>query len=143
MLKIIISGKGGQGIQFTALLLSKTAIHAGMYVTMQKSYGPEARGGASQSSVIIDGKPITNPIIKRCDFLVAFNEEAKNTWGTKADKIIYLDNADNMFALGRLLQEIKLFSIDDVIKTLKEEISSKYADRLEINIKNLQKGYNL
>lgn len=141
MLKIIVSGKGGQGIQFLAMLLSKTAIHQGMYVTMQKSYGPEARGGASQSSVIIDEKPITNPIIKHADYLLAFSKEAVDMWGSKAKTVIYKDDINNMEMLGIFIKTIQE-DIEPIIETMKHEISSKYADRIQTNIDNLMKGYN-
>lgn len=141
MLKIIVSGKGGQGIQFLAMLLAKTAIRAGMYVTMQKSYGPEARGGASQASVIIDNNPITNPIIKNADYLIAFTQEGKNTWGHNAKTVIYHDDENNMIMLGRFIKIIGEY-IEPIIETMKHEISSKYADRIQANIDNLMKGYN-
>lgn len=141
MLKLIISGKGGQGIQFIAQLLAKTAISHSMNVTMQKSYGPEARGGASQASVVINEKPITNPVIKQSDYLIAFTKEAVETWGSKSKKVIYNDNANNLFMLGKLLKEIKLFSVDDVIQILRSEISEKYIGRLQDNIDQLKKGF--
>jgi len=139
MLKIIVSGKGGQGIQFLAMILAKTAIHAGMYVTMQKSYGPEARGGSSQSSVIIDNKPITNPIIKNADYLIAFTQDAVNMWTAKT--VIYHDNINNMEMLGIFIKIIGE-DIEDIILTMRKEISSKYADRIQANINNLMKGYS-
>jgi len=139
MLKIIISGKGGQGIQFLAMILAKTAIHASMYVTMQKSYGPEARGGASQASVVIDNKPITNPIIKNADYLLAFTQDAVNMW--KAENVIYHDNINNMEMLGIFIKTIGE-DIEPIIDTMKQEISSKYTDRIQVNIDNLMKGFN-
>lgn len=141
MLKVIVSGKGGQGIQFLAMILAKTAIHEGMYVTMQKSYGPEARGGASQSSVVIDEKPITNPIIKHADYLLAFSKEAVDMWGARAETVIYKDNINNMEMLGIFIKTIQE-DIEPIIETMKHEISSKYADRIQTNIDNLMKGYN-
>lgn len=142
MLKVIISGKGGQGIQFIAQLLAKTAISKGLNVTLIKSYGPEARGGASQASVIIDDNTITNPIIKHANFLLAFSEEAKNTYSSKADITLYFDNINNMEMLGMFIRAIQE-DIEPIIETMKHEISSKYADRIQANIDNLMKGFNL
>lgn len=139
-MKVIVSGKGGQGIQFLAMLLARTAVHQGKYVTLIKSYGPEARGGASQASVVVDEKPITNPIVKKADYLLAFSQEAVDMWGPKAKIVIYHDNMNNMEMLGVFMKEIG-GDIKPIIETMKQEISAKYADRLEGNIKNLERGF--
>jgi len=141
MLKVIVSGKGGQGIQFLAQLVCKDAIHRGMEVTLMKSYGPEARGGASQASFIIDDKPITNPVVKKADYLLAFSEEATDMWGPKAKTIIYRDNIDNMEMLGIFIKTINE-DIESVIETMRHSVSSKYAERIEANIANIMRGFN-
>ncbi len=139
-MKVIVSGRGGQGIQFLAMLLAKTAVHQGMYVTLIKSYGPEARGGASQASVVIDNKPITNPVIKKADFLLAFSQEAVDMWSPRAKNIIYHDDMNNMEMLGLFIKTIDK-NIEPIIETMKHEISFKYADRIEENITNIRKGF--
>jgi len=138
-MKVIVSGKGGQGIQFLAMLLAKTAVHEGKHVTLIKSYGPEARGGASQASVITDINPITNPIVKKADYLLAFSQEAVDMWGPKARNVIYKD-INNMEMLGIFIKTIGE-DIEPIIETMKHEISSKYTDRIEGNIVNLKKGF--
>ncbi len=141
MMKIIISGKGGQGIQFIAQLLAKNAIYKEKQVTLIKSYGPEARGGASQCSLVIDDKPITNPIIKKADYLLAFSKEAVDMWGSRAQTVIYHDNINNMEMLGIFIKIIGE-DIESIIETMKHAISSKYIDRIKLNEENLRKGYN-
>lgn len=140
-MKVIVSGKGGQGIQFLAMLLAKTAVHEGKHVTLIKSYGPEARGGASQASVVISQEPVTNPIVKKADYLLAFSEEAVDMWSSKAKNVIYKD-INNMEMLGIFLKA-NCMKLEPVIETMTKEISAKYADRLEGNIKNLRKGYGI
>ena len=139
-MKVIVGGKGGQGIQFLAMLLAKTAVHQGMNVSMLKSYGPEARGGASQASVITDVNPITNPIIKRADYLLAFSREAVDMWGPRAKNVIYREDMNNMEMLGIFIKTIGE-NIDPIIETMKHEISAKYTDRIEENIRNLRRGF--
>jgi len=141
MMKFIVSGRGGQGIQFLTMLLAKNAIHKGTFVTLIKSYGPEARGGASQCSLVCDDRPITNPIVKKADYLIAFSKEAVDMWGPRAKTVIYYDNMNNMEMLGIFIKTIGE-DIESIIETMKEMISSKYMDRLETNITNLRKGYN-
>ena len=58
--EVRLSGSGGQGLIFAGIILAEAAgIHDGKYVCQTQSYGPEARGGASKSEVVIsDGKSI-------------------------------------------------------------------------------------
>jgi len=139
-MKVIVSGKGGQGIQFLAMLLAKTAIYEGKHVTLIKSYGPEARGGASQASVVISLDPVTNPIVKKADYLLAFSREAVDMWGPRAKNVIYHEDMNNMEMLGLFIKTIG-GDLEPFIETMKAEISAKYADRLETNIVNLRRGY--
>ena len=47
-----LSGTGGQGLVLAGKLLAEAgAIQCGLNVVYTKSYGPEARGGASRSEV--------------------------------------------------------------------------------------------
>jgi len=51
---IIITGFGGQGIVLAGDILGKAAsIYDHKFATMTQNYGPEARGGACSSQVII------------------------------------------------------------------------------------------
>jgi len=75
--EIRLAGFGGQGIVTMGTLL---AIAAGIYddleVAQTQSYGPEARGGACRSDVIISDEPIdyTKPL--SLDLLVALSPAA-------------------------------------------------------------------
>lgn len=74
-----IAGFGGQGVVLSGLILGRAAaIHAGMHATHAQSYGPEARGGAVRSEVVISDKPVVYPrvITGRNDILVALSQEA-------------------------------------------------------------------
>jgi len=139
-MKVIVSGKGGQGIQFLAMLLAKTAVHQDKHVTLIKSYGPEARGGASQASVVISLEPVTNPVVKKADYLLAFSKEGVDMWSPRAKNVIYRENMNNMEMLGIFIKTIGE-DIEPIIETMKHEISSKYTDRIEGNIVNLKKGF--
>jgi len=138
----VVAGFGGQGIQFLTMLLAKTAIHKGLQVTLMKSYGPEARGGASAAYLTISDKYIINPVITKPDWLIAFNEFAYNTWKDKAKNHIFEDDLDNMTMLGKVIKKTEIVDLESVIETMKKEISVKYIDRLNKNIENLNKGYN-
>lgn len=71
------SGAGGQGLITAGIILAEAAsIHEGKQSVQSQSYGPEARGGASKSEVIISDSPIDYPKVTKCDALLALTQEA-------------------------------------------------------------------
>ncbi len=68
------SGAGGQGLGLAGRILSQAAILDGMHVCQTQSYGPEARGGASRTDVIISNKEILYPECRELDVLLAMNQ---------------------------------------------------------------------
>src|SRR5512135_2280078 len=60
--EIALSGSGGQGIVLAGKILAEAAsIYDGKEAVMTQSYGPEARGGASKTEVIISSVHIDYP----------------------------------------------------------------------------------
>ena len=53
MWQISLSGTGGQGLILAGIILAEAAILDGKEAIQTQSYGPEARGGASKSEVLI------------------------------------------------------------------------------------------
>ena len=52
--RFLLSGSGGQGVITMAILLAGAAVLYEKRIAVQsQSYGPEARGGATRSDVII------------------------------------------------------------------------------------------
>jgi 2-oxoglutarate ferredoxin oxidoreductase subunit gamma len=71
------SGAGGQGLITAGIILAEAAsIHEGKQAVQSQSYGPEARGGASKSEVIIDDVPVDYPKATKVDALLALTQEA-------------------------------------------------------------------
>jgi 2-oxoglutarate ferredoxin oxidoreductase subunit gamma len=71
------SGAGGQGLITAGIIMAKAAsIYEGKEAVQSQSYGPEARGGASKSEVIISDTVIDYPKVTRCDALLAMTQEA-------------------------------------------------------------------
>ena len=71
------TGSGGQGLITAGIIMAKTAsIFEGKQAVQSQSYGPEARGGASKSEVIISDEPIDYPKVTRCDALLAMTQQA-------------------------------------------------------------------
>ena len=77
---VCLSGSGGQGLILAGVLLAHAAVNDGKYVTMTSSYGPEARGGASRSSLVISDKPIDYPMPDKLDVLLTLNQESCNCY---------------------------------------------------------------
>ncbi len=75
--QIRVGGFGGQGVILAGTILGKAgAIYDNKYATMSRSYGPEARGGACSSQILISDEPITYPYVIKADVLVALSQEA-------------------------------------------------------------------
>ena len=76
-LEIRLAGSGGQGLILAGLILAEAVgIHEGKFVTQTQSYGPEARGGASRSEVVISDQEIDYPQAVKPDILLCMNQAA-------------------------------------------------------------------
>ncbi|MEI7430486.1 MAG: 2-oxoacid:acceptor oxidoreductase family protein [Betaproteobacteria bacterium] len=73
---ICISGTGGQGIVLAGIILAEAAILEDKHSIQIQSYGPEARGGASKSEVIISDQEIDYPKVLTADVLLAMSQQA-------------------------------------------------------------------
>ena len=79
--EIRLSGFGGQGIILSGYILGKAAsIFDVKSAVMTQSYGPEARGGACTSNVVIEDKTIAYPDVSHPNVLVLLSQEAYNTY---------------------------------------------------------------
>jgi 2-oxoglutarate ferredoxin oxidoreductase subunit gamma len=85
--EIRFSGFGGQGIILAAVILGRAAaLYDGKHAVQTQVYGPEARGGASMSAVIIDDEPILYPEVSVPDLYVIMSQEGFERYGAKAPK---------------------------------------------------------
>ena len=76
-LEIRVSGFGGQGIILAGFIIGKAAsIFDGKEATMAQAYGPEARGSACSSQVIISDAAIHFPYVSETSILTAMSQEA-------------------------------------------------------------------
>ena len=92
--QIRLSGSGGQGVITAAIIYAEAAVSAGMEAVQSQSYGPEARGGASKSEVIIDDiHPIFHPHVKTPDVVLAMTQKAADKYygDLHSDGILILD----------------------------------------------------
>lgn len=76
-MEIRIAGFGGQGVMLCGHILGKAAaIYGNKFAVMTQSFGPEARGGAASSCLIISDEKILYPYLGRPDIFVAMSQEA-------------------------------------------------------------------
>jgi len=74
--EIRITGYGGQGVILTGYIFGKAgAIFGGLHSTMTQSFGPEARGSACASALVVDEKIIAYPYLTKTDILIALSKE--------------------------------------------------------------------
>ncbi len=77
--EIRLAGEGGQGMILAGIILAEAAaIYDGKQATQTQSYGPEARGGASRSEVVISDGEIDHPEVLSADVVVALSQAAYN-----------------------------------------------------------------
>ena len=79
--EIRICGFGGQGVILAGFIIGKAACVFSDYNAVQsQSYGPEARGGAARSEVIVSDEKIGYPRPTGVDLFVAMAQEAFDTY---------------------------------------------------------------
>ncbi len=93
--EIRLAGSGGQGLILAGLILAEAAvIYDGKNACQTQSYGPEARGGASKSEVVIDTEEIDYPKVIAADALLTMSQEACDKYyhDLKRDGLFIVDS---------------------------------------------------
>jgi len=93
--EVRIAGFGGQGVILAGIIVGKAAsIFDGINAVQTQSYGPEARGGASKTEVVISDEEIQYPKVMSPDILVAMSHEALITYihDLKDEGILIIDS---------------------------------------------------
>jgi 2-oxoglutarate ferredoxin oxidoreductase subunit gamma len=77
MAEIRFSGFGGQGIIRCGLITGKAiSLYDKKHATMTQSFGPEARGSACSSQVVVSADRVLYPYITTPEILVSMSQEA-------------------------------------------------------------------
>jgi 2-oxoglutarate ferredoxin oxidoreductase subunit gamma len=83
--EIRFSGFGGQGIILSAVIIGRAAVmYDNKFAVQTQVYGPEARGGASMSQVVIDDEQILYPKVSVPDIYVIMSQEGFEKYGASA-----------------------------------------------------------
>ncbi len=163
---IRLCGKGGQGIMLSGFVLGKAAsvFHDYNAVQMQ-SYGPEARGGAARSEVVISDEEIGYCGLYQADYMMVMSQEAYNKYNEDLadDAVLLLDDdlvtevehdyigvpctaiaedigakiVANIVMLGAFNEAGDLVPHDSLEKSVEDSVPSKFKD---LNLKALNRG---
>ncbi len=93
--EIRLAGEGGQGMILAGVILAEAAsIYDRKMAVQTQSYGPEARGGASKSEVVIADGEIDHPEVLAADVVVTLSQEAyeKYAAGVKPGGLLIVDD---------------------------------------------------
>jgi 2-oxoglutarate ferredoxin oxidoreductase subunit beta len=90
-----LSGAGGQGLILAGVIYGRAAsIYDGKNAVQTQSYGPEARGGASKSDIVVSEDPIDYPLAEKLDLLLCLNQESCDKYfpELKKDGVLIVDS---------------------------------------------------
>jgi 2-oxoglutarate ferredoxin oxidoreductase subunit gamma len=74
--EIRITGFGGQGVVLSGHIIGHAcAVNAGEHATMIQSFGPEARGSACSSTLVVSDSEVLYPYIHRPDVFIVMSGE--------------------------------------------------------------------
>ena len=75
--EVKIAGFGGQGIVLAGTIIGRgAAIYDGKHATLTRSFGPEARGGASSVQLVISEEPVHFPYVTQPDVMAILSQGA-------------------------------------------------------------------
>ncbi len=126
--EIRIGGFGGQGVVTMAVVLGEaSALHDHKKVVQTQSYGPEARGGASKSELVIDDEEIDYPKVLNPDVFVAMSRAAylEYVHGLKENGILIIDE-DLVEAEGELPEGVRIYRVP-ATRIADKDLGSKQA----------------
>ncbi len=146
-IEIRLSGSGGQGLIFAGVLLAESVgIYEGKNVAQTQSYGPEARGGASRSDVVIADGPIYYPKSMSLDILIALTQQACDEYypALKEYGVLIVDSGlvrqlptDNAYAIP--FTHIARTEVGTPVVTNVVALGALAAITGIVNVKNLEK----
>lgn len=169
--EIRFSGFGGQGIIRCALISGKAlSLYDGMNASMNQSFGPEARGSACSSQLVVSDERVLYPYITRPQILVSMSQEAYDKYEPelREDGLLIIDTdlvkpkplrgKIEMFAIpstrfaeelgNRIIANLVMLGFFTAVTkvvtpdAMKKALPGLVPDRfLDLNIKAFDKGY--
>jgi len=124
MTEIRLSGFGGQGIIKMGYIIGKAAsLFDSKSATMTQSFGPEARGSACSSQVVVSDDRVLYPYVSVPHILVAMSQEAYSKFESNLDKKGFLLIDEDLVKPGISGAGVKMYSIPST--RIAEEMGNK------------------
>jgi len=92
---IRVCGFGGQGVILCGYVIGRAgALYDNKNSAFTQSYGPEARGGACSSCVVIEPGRIGYPLVKEADYLLCLSKEGYEKFGGMVhdNSLVFVDS---------------------------------------------------
>jgi 2-oxoglutarate ferredoxin oxidoreductase subunit gamma len=106
--EIRFAGFGGQGIIKSGIIVAAAAsVYGGKNAVQTQSYGPESRGGACKSEVVISEEDVDFPKVIEPDVLVVMSQHA------------YTEYAENVKPGGTLILDPDMIPREEELKDVK------------------------
>jgi 2-oxoglutarate ferredoxin oxidoreductase subunit gamma len=112
MNEIRFSGYGGQGIIRCGLITGKAvSLYDNKFGTMTQSFGPEARGSACSSQLVVSEDRVLYPYITRPEILISMSQDAYEQYEPelREDGILIIDS--DLVKMRPARGKIKAFAI--------------------------------
>ncbi|HKL11918.1 MAG TPA: 2-oxoacid:acceptor oxidoreductase family protein [Clostridia bacterium] len=124
--EIRLTGSGGQGLILAGIILAEAALLQGNNAVQSQSYGPEARGGASKSEVIISKEDIDFPKVNKADILLSLTQIAYDKYkqSTKESATVIVDSTINIDETLKVERIIKIPIIETASNKIGKSIVS-------------------
>jgi 2-oxoglutarate ferredoxin oxidoreductase subunit gamma len=166
--EIRICGFGGQGVILSGFMIGKAASVFMDYNAVQsQSYGPEARGGAARSEIVISDEKIGYPRPTSIDLFVSMSQQAFDSYrdDIRDDTVIVVDPdlvtdydigksvhtvqaqkiaeglgnkiVTNIVMVGAAISIFGLLDIDAVKKSVIDSVPKRFTD---LNVMAFEKG---
>jgi 2-oxoglutarate ferredoxin oxidoreductase subunit gamma len=110
--EVRFAGFGGQGIIKSGIIVAAAAsIHAGKNSVQTQSYGPESRGGACKSEVVISEEEIDFPKVVQPDVVILMSQHAYNEYAAdvKPNGTVIID--PDMIPTEKNLENARVFRV--------------------------------
>ncbi len=169
--EIILSGIGGQGLVSSGNILGEAASeYEDKFVTMTMTYGVSARGGFSKSDILIDEEFVPyykalNPGIVLVladkaygkikdkigpETLVIINEDEVENYDENLGDVHSFPLSELAFEVGSL-KTLNVLALSLIVgktglikrENLEKTIANKYPEAKELNMKAVEKGFEL
>lgn len=129
--EIIFAGEGGQGPLTAGKILANAIVLNGKYAIWVSEYGPEARGGTANCSVIISDEEIGSPLVDTPHCIIVMNQLSLTRFLQQAEAgcvVIINSSLVSLKSIGLKIPGVEFVEID--ANTIAEDTGNPQAANL-------------